>query len=136
EFLAHLGIERAERLIEQEHDRFDGKGPRQRHALALAARELGRIALDQALDLHELEQLMNALGDIGLGRALAPLAHGEAESDIVEHRHVAEERIVLEDKADTALARIYPEHALAFDPDVAGIRPFEAGDDAQERRLA
>ncbi len=79
---------------------------------------------------------MHALGDVGRGRALVTLAHGEAEGDIVEHRHVAEERIVLEHEADAALARIDPEHALSFDPDVARIRPFEPGDDAQKRRLA
>ena len=47
-----------------------------------------------------------------------------------------EQRVMLEHEADAALARIDMQHALAFEADVAGIRPFETGDDAQERRLA
>ena len=34
---AHLGVERAERLVEQKHARLDGERPGERHALALAA---------------------------------------------------------------------------------------------------
>ena len=42
---ADLGVERAERLVEQQHLRLDRQRARQRHALALAARELVRVAL-------------------------------------------------------------------------------------------
>ena len=37
---ADLGVERAERLVEQQHARLDGQRARERHALALAAAEL------------------------------------------------------------------------------------------------
>ena len=37
---AHLGVERAERLVEQQHARLDGERARERHPLALAAGEL------------------------------------------------------------------------------------------------
>ena len=68
QLLAHLGIECAEGLIEQQHDRLDGECPGERHALALAARQFRRIAAHQSFDLHQFEQFMHPLGDIGLGR--------------------------------------------------------------------
>ena len=42
--LAELEVERAERLVEQEDARPVDERARQRHALALAARELARAA--------------------------------------------------------------------------------------------
>ena len=40
QLLAHAGVERAERLVEQQHVRLDGERAGERHALALAAGEL------------------------------------------------------------------------------------------------
>ena len=42
QFLAHLGIQRAERLVEQKHLRFHRQRPSQCHPLALATGQLGR----------------------------------------------------------------------------------------------
>ena len=58
QLLAHAGVERAERLVEEQHVRLDGERAGERHALALAAGELGGIALRQAGELDELEQLV------------------------------------------------------------------------------
>ena len=57
QLLADLRVERAERLVEQQHARLDGEGAGERDALALAARELLRIALVEAGELDEVEQL-------------------------------------------------------------------------------
>ena len=56
QLLAHLGVERAERLVEQQHPRLDRERARERHALALAARELRRVAVGQPVELHQLQQ--------------------------------------------------------------------------------
>ena len=45
QLLANARVERAERLVEQQHLRLDGERARERHPLPLAARELRRIAL-------------------------------------------------------------------------------------------
>jgi hypothetical protein len=42
QLLAHLGVERAEGLVEQQDLRLDGQRPGQRDALALAAGKLRR----------------------------------------------------------------------------------------------
>jgi hypothetical protein len=44
QFLAHFGIECAERFVEQQHLGLDGQRARQRDALPLSARELVRVA--------------------------------------------------------------------------------------------
>ena len=58
--LAHPRVERAERLVEQQHLRLDGERAGERHALALAARQLGRVAVREAVQVDQLEQLVDA----------------------------------------------------------------------------
>jgi hypothetical protein len=48
QFEAHFGIERPERLVEQQHLRLDGECPGQRDALPLTAAELAGIADSRA----------------------------------------------------------------------------------------
>ena len=98
---AHLGVERAERLVEQQHLRVDGERAGQRHPLALAAGQLRRVAVLEPVEADDLEQLVDLPGDLGLG----PLADRQAEGDVVAHRHVLERRVVLEDEPDAALLR-------------------------------
>ena len=106
--------------------------PGERHALPLAARELGRVAVAEALQLHEVDQLVDA--GLRLGRrALADL---QPERDVVAHRHVLEGRVVLEDEADASLLGRRVGGVLAREEDLARVGLLEAGDDPQQRRLA
>ena len=57
--LAHARVERAERLVEQQHLRPRRERACQRDALALPAGELVRVALAEVRELHELEQLVD-----------------------------------------------------------------------------
>ncbi len=57
---AQLQVERAERLVEQQHLRLVDQRARQRHALALAARELRRPPVADAGQLDQLEQFVGA----------------------------------------------------------------------------
>ncbi len=98
---AHLRVERAERLVQQQHLRLHRQRAGERHALQLSAGELGGVALGEAVEADEVEQLLDARADLGLG----PLAHAEPERDVVVHGHVLERRVVLEDEADAACAR-------------------------------
>ena len=60
QLLAHAGVERAERLVEQQHLRLDGERAGERHPLALAARELVRVALAEVREPDEVQQLLDA----------------------------------------------------------------------------
>ena len=84
------------------------------------------------------ERRVDALADLGGG----DLAQLQAVADVVGHRAVRPERVRLEDEAEVAslgrdlelLAGV--EDRPVLDPDRAAVRRLEAGDGAQERRLA
>ena len=58
--LAELEIERAERLVEQQHLRVVDERARERDALLLAAGQLLRLSLPAAGEIDELEHLEHA----------------------------------------------------------------------------
>ena len=58
---ADLDVERAERLVEQQHRRLVRERPRERDALLLAARELALVAVAEPAQADEVEQLLAPL---------------------------------------------------------------------------
>ena len=70
ELLAQLEVERAERLVEQERLRPVHDRARERHALALAAGELRRLAAAVAVEPDERERLAGALPPLARGTFL------------------------------------------------------------------
>ena len=90
---AELGVERAERLVEEDEPRLADDGAGQRDALLLAAAQLRRVAPAIPLERDELQRLGDAPGDL----RLADAADLQAVADIRLDRHVREERVVLED---------------------------------------
>jgi hypothetical protein len=127
---------RAEGLVEEQDAGLHGQGAGQGHALPLAAGEGGRQSVGQPVELHELEQLEHLAPDLRFRRARRAGAHAQAEGHVLEHRHVAEERVVLEHEADAAVARVAHRRVFPFEEDLPPVRALEAGDDAQEARLA
>ena len=87
-------------------------------------------------ELHQIEQLERAALDLLAARAARPRTDAKAEADIVEHSHVAEQRVALEHEADIALLHGELERVLAVEQHAAGGRHVEAGEDAEQRRLA
>ena len=69
---ADLGVERGQRLVEQQHLRLDRERAGEGDALLLAARQLVRVAVALVGQVDELEQLADALADVGLGRLPRP----------------------------------------------------------------
>ena len=132
QLLAYLGIQRAERLVEQQHRRLDRQRPGQRHPLALAAGELRGQPVGELLQVDQSEQLV----DPGTDLRLRPVPDLQSERDVAPHRQVLERRVVLEDEADVALLRRQVGGVDVLDLDPAGVGLLEAGDDAQEGRLA
>ena len=128
----NLHVERTEGLIEQQHLRLHRQRARKGHALQLTARELRGIAPREALQAHQREQLLHARIDLA---ARAP-PDGQPEGDVAGHRHVLEGRVVLEHEAHAAAARGRIGDVLAADAHDAGVGALQAGDDAQQRRLA
>ncbi len=130
--LAELQVERAERLVQQEHPRLVHDRAGERDALPLAAGELRRLAGAVAPEAHHAEGFFGA-------RAALPfvdLLHHEPVLDVLLHRHVREERVVLEDRVHRAVVRRQPGHVLAGELDRALVGRLEAGDHPQRRGLA
>ena len=136
EFLANLCIECAERLVEQKHARLDGKGAGERDALALAARNLARETGFQPLKLHEIQQAVYATCYFAGVWPFFARAHAQSEGDIAEDCHVPEQRILLEDEADTALTQRERRRVLAVEADRAFLGCGQPRNGAQKRRLA
>src|SRR5712664_1965877 len=76
------------------------------------------------------------LGDRRRHLRLRHLAHLEAESDVLGHRHVWKQRIALEHQAGVALPWWQRGNVAFAQAHAAGRRLDEAGNDAQGRRLA
>ena len=129
--LAELQVERAERLVEEEHARVVHERAAERDALLLAARELPGLALREPGEADELEHLVHAPFELILRDAL-PL---EPERDVVLDRHVREERVALEDGVDVALVRRQPDDVLVAEEDATLGRLLEAADHPQRRGL-
>ena len=131
-FLAQLRIERGQRLIEQQHRRLRDQRAAQRDALLLPAGELVRIALAEALQAHVFQRR----GDPGADHRGGSLRHLERERDIAFDRHVWKERVALEHHPHRPALRRAPREVFAVQQDAAAIGEVEAGDHAQQRRLA
>jgi len=131
QLLAHARVEGAEGLVQQEHAGLHRERPGQGHPLALPPGELRGVALGEPLELDELQELVHAVGDLGL-RALPDR---QAERDVVPDGHVLEGRVVLKDEPDTARLRRQVRNLFTVEPNRARVRVFESCDHAQKRRL-
>ena len=131
-----LGIEGAERLVEQQHFRLDGERPGQRDALPLAAGQLRRTTVGHEIELDELEQVADAPVDLGAGRPPVAGPDPQAERDVLEHRHVTEERVMLEHEADAPIAHVAIRGVLVFEQHRARVGGLQPRNHAQQRRLA
>ena len=136
QLLAHLRIQRAERLVQQQHLRFHRQRTGQRDALALPAGELRRIAIRQPAQLHQIEQIHHLLADHGLGRALVARLDAETERHVLEHAHMAEQRVMLEDEPHLPFAHMLLRGVLALQQNPAAVGRFQPGDDPEQRGLA
>ncbi len=83
---ARVGVERRERLVEQQHRRVARERPRQRDPLALAAGEVAGTGAGEVRDPEALEQLVHS--------------RAAAEGDVAADVEMREERVLLEDEPD------------------------------------
>ena len=133
---ARAGVERRQRLVEQQRARRHRQRAGERDALALAARQRPRPRGRELLDAEAREQLVGAPAALGARQA------AQAVGDVLPDLHVAEQRVVLKDVAaaaqlgrDVAPARRVEPHLVApRHPPARG--PQQPGGDPQQRALA
>ena len=128
---AHLGVKIGQGLVEQQDFRLDGEGPPQGHALPLAARQIGHLAVFQPRQVQHLQHG----GDPGADLVPRHPAQPEAVAHVAENGHVRPERVGLEHHGHAALLRRRVHHIPPEQADRARRRLLEAGDGAQQRGL-
>ena len=95
---AQLRVEVRERLVHQEDLRLAHDRASHRHALALAAGELARLAVEVVDEADDARRLLDPPPRLRLRH----LPHPQREADVLRDRHVRVERVVLEDHRDVA----------------------------------
>ena len=129
---ADAGVQRAERLVQQQDLGPVRQGARQGDALLLAAREFQREAPAQPGQTHHLEELVAPAPP----RAPRHPADLQRELDVLRHRHVAEQRVVLEHHADAPRLRRLLGHIAPVKQDAPAFDVGEPRDQAQQSALA
>src|SRR6185437_991200 len=89
-------------------------------------------AVDHSLQRDEAQHLLAPLP--ALGRFHPP--HAQRELDVLSHRHVTEQGVVLEHQADPAVARRHVGHVTPVQCDTAVVDSRQAGNGAQQSALA
>ena len=125
--VAEFGVEVGERLVHEEHLGAAHDGAADGDALALAAGERLRLAVEQGGDIEDLRGLADLLVDLGL-RELLEL---ERERHVLVNGHVGVKSIVLEYHGDVAVLGRHVVHALAVDEKIARGDLLQTGDHAQ-----
>ena len=131
-FLAQLLVEGAEGLVEEQHLRLLGQRAGKRHALALAAGELARIAPGKLLELDEAQHLADAIRNLVFRQPVLL----EAEGDVLLDAHMRKQRIGLEHHVHRPPIGRHAGQVLAAQGDRALARRLEAREHAHERGLA
>ena len=135
--VAQMGIQGRERLVQHQQPRLVDHDPRQGDALLLAAGELGRLVIFQPFQLHQFQHFFE------LSLLFRPVFFPmQAAEDILPHRHVRKQGIVLEEIADLPLLRreidmpfgVIEHRTVQLN--MAAVRLFDSRDALERKTLA
>jgi hypothetical protein len=129
---AQPGVERGQRLVEEQYVRADGEGAGDGHPLLLSAGQLPRIAARVRRHAGHLQ----CLGDPGADLALGGPARLQSEGHVVLDPHVREEGVLLHDHADAPPVRRQVGDVPLAEEHPPGRGPYEPGDRPQRGGLA
>src|SRR3990167_7252156 len=101
--LPQLGIQVAQRLVQEQHLRFPYQRAGQRQTLLLAARKLRRHPFFPLTQFHLLEGIANFFPDFIVAEPL--FTDSERERDILKYGHMRPDRVALEHHPDRAPVR-------------------------------
>ena len=134
ERLAQLGVERAERLVEQEHRavRARARG-RVRRAAAGRPTAARACACAEPFEPNQRDRVADPALPVGLADPALP---AQAVRDVVLDREMREQRVALEHGVDRPAVRRSACEVDAVEEDRPGGRLLEPGDEPQCRGLA
>jgi hypothetical protein len=135
---AGAGVQRGERLVQQQQARGGRKGAGQRHPLGLPPGQPPGTGVGLRGQPHPVQPGQRLLA----GRPLAQAAGPQAEGDVVGGAQVREEQVVLEDHADRPVGDGDEDavgggvQAPAGQLDPPAVQGDQPGERPQHRRLA
>ncbi len=132
ELAAHLGVQRGERLVEQQDAGLDRECPSERHALLLAARHLVRVLVRLVAQAHHVERLLG----LALAGGAVHAAQTQAVGHVVARGHVGEQAVRLEHDAHVPLVGGHPGDVPAAHQDPALVHLVQAAERPQGGGLA
>ncbi len=130
---AGQGVERAERLVEQQDLRLHGQRPGNADALLHAAGDFRRALVLGMGHLHEVEIVHDPVVPFGAWSSLPAEDLVDGEIDVVVDGQPGQQRVVLEDDGAFRAGCI---DLVVFEQDGAGGDPRQAGDQVEQGRLA
>jgi len=132
EGLAQLGVQGAQRLVQEQDLGVEDQGPGQGHPLLLPSRQLRGAPSLHAGQPHAFERGQDHASSLLLGDA--PVR--EPEGHVVEHIEMREQRVVLEHGVDVALVRRRLDHVHPVQQDGPLRGALEPRDQPERRGLA
>src|SRR5258707_12431149 len=95
-----------------------------------------RQSVLKSWELHQLQEFGYSVANFRLVETSLAAHHLQTERDIFEDRHVAEECVALENKADVALLDLQPGRINSVEIDVPVIREVQTGTDPHQGGFA
>ena len=126
-FVAQGAVECRKRLIQKDHFGRACKNPRKRRPLLLSPGKTARITVFQAFKLKPADEILYQRFFSGTGSFAG-------NGDVLPHRHVREQRVVLKQVACAALLRAHVDFSAAVKEcppvrdDFTAVRRFDARD--------
>ena len=130
--VAKSGVQVGQRLIEQQYPRLNDQRASQGDPLLLSTRQLARVPLAETDQLNRVHGLGHTPCD------LRPrcVAHLQAKRQVLCHRQVGEQGVVLEHHANVAFFSGQLADVLAIELDGAGVGHLETGHQFERGGLA
>jgi hypothetical protein len=132
QLLSEFAIERAKRLIEQQSIRLEHQCTRECDTLLLSARQFAGPARREFSQTDAFQHLQRLSAALPAGHPF----HAQREFDVVEHAHMGEQCIALEDHAEVASFRWQIGDILAVNTDLPLAQGLETRHHHQCRGLA
>jgi len=129
---AQVGVQRRERLVEQQQARPLDQCACQRHPLLLPAADASWLGVGERRHLHFGQRFSHALRNLARRNSF----HPQSVRDVVPHRQVRKQRVTLEHGVDPSAVRRQQVEPVVAHPDFARGRRFKAGHQAQKRGLS
>ena len=130
--LPKLGVQCAERFVQQQDCGVEHQAPGYGDALFLPARKLADLLLPRIGKPHPFEHVVHLPGDPAVLFPSPPQPEGHVFKDV----HHGEKSKVLENEVNGPPVRRNAAHVLAVEQYGSPVLPIKTGDHAQEGRLA